>query len=227
MKFKKINITKFYRLGLIYTFTLLLIVGIGNYYTWKSGTLENINLLFLLGWVALYVPLFIFHKYDHWEIKEFGFIINYKILLFLVVFLIILFSNKGIPLIRNWKSVFFETFARTGEELFFRGFLYALFFKIFNNQNRPWIWAVIFSSSLFTIVHTQTLLPDYSSNMFDIFMIGFFLALLRKWTESILPCMLIHIFIKSFDVLGCILGIVFYFVFVLVAYFKGEKVFQF
>lgn len=227
MKFKELNITRFYRLSLIYTFTLLLIVGIGNYYTWSDGAVESINLLFLLGWIALYVPCFISHKYDHWEIKEFGFIVNYKTLLFLTIFLIILFSNKGMPLVRNSKSVFLEIFSRAGEELFFRGFLYALFLKIFKNQKKPWIWAVILSSILFATVHTQTLLHEYSSNMFDIFMIGFFLALLRKCTESILPCMLIHILIKSFDVLSCILGIVLYFVFVLIAYLKKEKVLQF
>ncbi|WP_408608756.1 hypothetical protein [Alkaliphilus serpentinus] len=77
------------------------------------------------------------------------------------------------------------------------------------------------------MVHTQTLLPEYSSNMFDIFMIAVVLALLRKGTESILPCILIHILVKSFDVLSCILGIVLCFLFVLAAYFKKEKVFKF
>ncbi|KAB3529587.1 hypothetical protein [Alkaliphilus serpentinus] len=59
---------------------------------------------------------------------------NYKTLLFLTLFLIILFSNKGMPLVRNSKSIFLEIFARTGEELIFRGFLYTLLLKIFNNQ---------------------------------------------------------------------------------------------
>ncbi len=227
MKLKRLNITRFYRLSLIYTFTLLLIVGIGNYYTWIDGIVTSINLLFVLGWLALYFPLFISYKYDHWEIKEFGFIVNYKTVLFLIVFLILLFSNNGIPLTINWKSLFLETFSRTGEELFFRGFLYVLFLKIFNNQNKPWIWAVVLSSLLFSMVHTQTLLPEYNSTMFDIFTIGIVLALLRKWSGSILPCILIHILIKSFNILGCILGIIFYFMFVLVAHFKKEKVFQF
>lgn len=227
MKFKELNITRFYRLSLIYTFLLLLVVGIGNYHTWSGGVVTNINLIFVLGWLALYFPLFISYKYDHWEIKEFGFIINYKIILFLVGFLILLFSNNGIPLMINWKSLFLETFSRAGEELFFRGFLYALFLKIFNNQKKPWIWAVFLSSLLFAMVHTQTLLPEYSTGMFDIFVIGVFLAFLRKWTGSILPSILIHIIIKSFNVLGCIVGIIFYFIFVLVAYLKKERVFEF
>ena len=63
--------------------------------------------------------------------------------------------------------------------------------------------------------------------MLDIFTTGILLALLRKWTESILPCMLIHILVKSLGVLGPILGSVLYFMFVLVAYLKKEKVFQF
>lgn len=77
------------------------------------------------------------------------------------------------------------------------------------------------------MVHTQTLLPEYNSNMFDIFTIGIFLALLRKWTGSILPAVLIHILITSFNILGCILGIIFYFIFILVAYLKKERVFEF
>lgn len=227
MRFKEINITKFYSLSLIYTAILLSIVGFGNYYTWTHGVVQNISLIFVLVWMALYVPLLVSHKYDNWKIKEFGFIVNYKVLLFLIFFLIILFSNKDIPLVIKWKSLFVEVFARTGEEIFFRGFLYTLFLKMFNSQKRPWIWAVVLSSVLFAMVHTQTLLPEYNSNMFDIFTIGISLALLRKWTGSILPAMLIHILIKSFNILGCILGIVFYFIFVLIAYLKKEEVFQF
>ncbi|WP_192929743.1 hypothetical protein [Alkaliphilus serpentinus] len=64
MKFKELNITRFHWLSLIYIFTLVLIAGTSNYYTWSPGTVENINLLVLLGWIALYVPLLVSHKYD-------------------------------------------------------------------------------------------------------------------------------------------------------------------
>lgn len=225
---KKINITRSYKFGVFYTLSFLLIAGIGNYYTWSKGPVESLNLLFILGWVFLYIPFFTYHKFDNWKIKEFGFIVNYKVLGCIVLFLAILFLNNEIPIASNWKSTIMEVVARTGEELFFRGFLYVLFLKIFNKQKRSWIWAIILSSICFTMVHTQTFLPEYQNSMIDVFKIGVFLALLRKWSKSILPGMLIHIFIKSFNILGLILGTALYIVFILIAYFrKKEKVFEF
>src|SRR5699024_2086499 len=142
MKLKELDIKNIYKKGLIYTSIILLISGITNFYTWSQGPVENIKILYIFCWLALYIPFFIYHKYDGWKIKEFDFVFNYKILLTLLV-AVVIFYNYEIPFTINWKSSFIEMFARTGEELFFRGFLYTLFLKIFKNQNRPWIWAVI------------------------------------------------------------------------------------
>lgn len=228
MKLLELNITRSYKLGLLYTFVFLLLASIGNYYTWSSGPVEEVNLIFLFGWLFLYTPFFIYSIWGKWEINEFGFIVNYKTIIFIIVLLVILSQNNDIPPINNWNSTFIEIFARMGEELFFRGFLYVLFLKIFNKKKKPWIGAVIISSILFAIIHTQTFLPDYENNMIDIFNMGVFLALLRKWSGSILPGALLHILVKTFNIYGCILGIVFYLIFISVAYFiKKEKVFKF
>lgn len=224
MKSERLNIIKSYKYSLIYISVFLLISGVANYYTWSKEGIERVNLLFVLVWIALYAPLFIYHKYSDWQICEFGFTFNYKSLIFLIVVLVISFLNKSVAFVNDWNKTFIEVFARTGEELFFRGFLYALFLKMFKNQKSPWIWAVILSSLLFMVVHTQTFLLDYSNNMIDVLKMGIIFALLRKWTNSILPGLLLHMIGQTYDLLGCILSFMFYYLFVLVSYLKKEKV---
>ncbi|UNC93883.1 CPBP family intramembrane glutamic endopeptidase [Candidatus Contubernalis alkalaceticus] len=114
-----------------------------------------------------------------------------------------------------------QVFARTGEELFFRGFLYTLIIKIFKHENKPWLWAIFLSSLLFALVHTQTFLPEYGTNMTTIFMIGYVLALLRKWTNSILPAIMIHVFVQS-NILGVIFSVIIYYLFISISYMKKE-----
>src|SRR5574340_565579 len=105
----------------------------------------------------------------------------------------------------TWQSAAIEAFARTGEELFFRGFLYALLLKLFHTRKWPWLWAAVVSSILFAAVHTQgfqsTFLVSTSGitagnnilgRLLNVFMSGLLIALLRYWSDSILPGALIH-----------------------------------
>jgi membrane protease YdiL (CAAX protease family) len=104
-----------------------------------------------------------------------------------------------------WQAALIEAFARTGEEIFFRGFLYALLLKIFNTEMKPWRWAVLISAMLFSLIHTQTFqasfLDNYGSGpiaykiierLLNLFMAGVGLAFLRHWTHSILPGAMLH-----------------------------------
>lgn len=169
----------------------------------------------------MYVPFFYYLFCDNWKIKDFGFVLNYQVATILVVIIVfIMFRVEHISLI-NWQSSMIETFARTGEELFFRGFLYTLLLKIFRSKKKPWLWAVIISSLAFALMHTQTFLPEYNSSMLDIFILAMIMALLRKWTGSILFAISIHVLLKA-GILGVIFGLIGYLLFVLVSYLKGE-----
>jgi membrane protease YdiL (CAAX protease family) len=155
-------------------------------------------------WTMLYIPLLVLPVLAKWEIKELGFTITpfgIGLALFFAVLCGGLYSQKtdfGFGPIA-------EAIARTGEELFFRGFLFMLLLKLFDKKRRPWLWAAIVSSIMFASVHTQTFQPAYIANygsgpaayfiisrLFDVFLTGFIFALIRYSTKSILPSSIVH-----------------------------------
>lgn len=216
---------KIYILGIIYIVFLTILGGIINYFTWKEGSVTGINYIYILIWIALYLPILVFRKYAQWKITEFGFSVNYRLLILFLIFLYFIFRFiESISFsFENIQIIFMETFARTGEELFYRGFVYTLILKLFKDKRKPWIWAVLLSSASFTLIHTQIFLPEYYSRIVDIFGLAVLLALFRHWTKSILPGMLIHISFKT-GFSGVILGVIGYMFMILVAFIKGEKV---
>ena len=221
---KDIKNPKLYTFGIVFILCFLIFAAIINYFTWSKGV--NLNIIYFVIWTLLYLPIFIFHKYSNWSIKDFGFDLNYKIItLTLLAFLLVIFNVSNLS-IYNWKDSLIEMYARTGEELFFRGFIFMFVLKLFKNKKFPWIWAILISSICFTVVHTQTFLPNNNSTMIDIFLIAIGLSILRHWTKSILPGIIIHISSNSSSMFGIIIGIIFYYIFILVAYFKGEKYFE-
>ena len=86
---------------------------------------------------------------------EFGFHIS-SMLGLVTVLIILLFSAITWTVQIHWQYAFFEAFARTGEEIFFRGFLFALLLKIFSLKTKPWVWAISVTAFLFSWVHLQT-----------------------------------------------------------------------
>jgi len=61
-------------------------------------------------------------------------------------------------------QMIFEGYARTAEELLFRGFALVLFKRMFSNSRVNWLWAILFSSALFALVHTHR--PDQMLTLF-------------------------------------------------------------
>jgi len=193
------------RIGILYTCLLLALGAYFNYaMPYDPNPVMSPSIMQLMLWTFTYVPLGIFVVIANWNVTEFGFCVTRSVGLALIIIIPLCGSmawNIQIP----WQSALIEAFARTGEEIFFRGFLFALLLKIFNVKTKPWIWAVLISALLFALVHTQTFqasfLDNYGSGpiiyriferLLNIFLLGVFFALLRHWTQSIFPGAIIH-----------------------------------
>ena len=154
-------------------------------------------------WLVFYLPLALFTVKADWNIEDFGFSINYRANFASIIVLALvapITMNLQVP----WRSALIEAFARTGEEVFFRGFLFLLVFRVFSEKARPGMWAVLISALVFALVHTQAFQASYFENvsmsrsflivqrLFNIFLIGALFALIRHWTQSILPGVIAH-----------------------------------
>lgn len=152
----------------------------------------------------LYVPLVVLTLLGRWRFAEFGILLGSRVFvasaLALVVTLPVLFTVAV-----DLRAGIVEGFARFGEELFFRGFLFALVLGVSRASLRPWLWAVIVSSAAFTLVHTQTFQPAYfrtdlptplwfliMQRLLNVFLIAVVFALVRRWSGSILPAVIVH-----------------------------------
>jgi uncharacterized protein len=157
-------------------------------------------------WASLYLPLLILPLLARWPPVDFGLTLNLRTFVTAMV-LVMAGAAITVSVQITRQGAFFEAFARTGEEVFFRGFVFLLLLKLFQNKSRPWLWAVLGSSLLFALVHTQTFQPTYFGQydwpsaalffrvierLFNVFLIAVALAWLRHWTGSILPAVIVH-----------------------------------
>ncbi len=198
------------RTGILYA---VLVLALGAYFNF-SATYDANPAVYpqasqLVLWALLYVPLGLMVAVGGWNVADFGFSI--RPVLGLATVIVVFLCGAAVWSIQiPWQYAFLEAFARTGEEIFFRGFLFALLLKIFSGKPRPWIGAVLLSAVLFAGVHTQTFQPAYleslgtgptlykiSERLLNLFLIGSFLALLRQGTKSILPGAVLHSLIQG------------------------------
>lgn len=224
-------------IGILYAIFVLALGAFFNYsMPYDSNPAIYPQITQFVSWVLLYVPIGLMVGIARWNVTEFGF--HIKPVLGLVAVILILLCGAitwGVQI--HWQFAFFEAFARTGEEIFFRGFLFTLLLKIFSRKTNPWNWAILISALLFSLVHTQTFqtsfLDNYGSGstaykiierLLNVFLIGLFLALLRHWTNSILPGAIMHGMIQGGIVtLPFCLGI--YGIITLWAFVRKENVF--
>ncbi len=197
-------------IGASYAILVMMVGAYFNYtipYDPEPGT--AVSFYQAMFWIMLYIPLFVFPVFAKWEITGFGFSVTPTSIVVSLLFSAFC-SPLPIEMTNSWFGAMAEAFARTGEELFFRGFVFLLLLKIFENKRRPWLWATGISSILFSLVHTQTFQPAFfttqGSNLvaftiiqrlFNVFLIGFGLALLRYWSKSILPGSIVHSFLNG------------------------------
>jgi membrane protease YdiL (CAAX protease family) len=237
MKLNQENSKKDITIGVLYAALILALGAYFNYtMAYDANTVTSPSTIQLLLWFLLYVPLGLFTAVAGWKIKDFGFSVNRRVGLALVPVLLlcapIALTFDEVP----WRSALIEAFARTGEEVFFRGFLFLLLLKVFSEKARPGMWAVLISALVFALVHTQTFQTSFISSygagpigyrilerMFNLFLVGTFFGLFRHWTQSILPGVIAHSLVKGgvFTLPFCLIifaGIVFW------AHKRGEGV---
>jgi membrane protease YdiL (CAAX protease family) len=179
----------------VYVVVILLVGALGNYYGFKSLGLD------LLFWSALYLPALIFPRYAGWKVSQLGFAVNMRMLLVSAIMLMVVWSPIRESLLNfrleQLPGVLIQTYARTGEELFFRGFIFLFALQIFRSQKWPSLWAVVLSTLCFTWVHTQTLLPGAQTDINAVILLALVLGLLRAWTGSILPGAIAHLVLNG------------------------------
>ena len=179
----------------IYILVILLIGALGNYYGFKRLWLD------FLFWTALYLPLLIFPRLAGWNMTQMGFSLNLRLLLVSGLLLMVVWIPMRDSLlhfrIEQLTTILVQTYARTGEELFFRGFIFLFALQIFRSQKWPALWAVALSTLCFTWVHTQTLLPGSQTDINAVVLFALVVGLLRAWTASTLPGILAHLMLNG------------------------------
>lgn len=196
----RIGENKMYTFGVIYVMASVIMFGVINYVTWLEGPVTELTSFLFIMWGSLYAPFFIFYKVAGWNVQEFGLVLNRKVLLVIALSFVmgsyLYIKGTDITIVDKRQYSLIEAFARTGEELYARGFIYTLLLKLYADKKDPWKWAVILSTAAFTAMHTQTFLLEYGTFIFQVFLISLFLTYLRHLTDSILPGITIHCFIK-------------------------------
>lgn len=191
--------------GVVYAIAVLILGGVLNYtLPYNSAPETSPSAVVWLAWAALYIPPVLMTTAGKWKISDFGIHINRR-MAFAGIAILAAFGLMVRNFQITWQSAAIEAFARTGEELFFRGFLYALLLKLFHARKWPWLWAAVVSSILFAAVHTQYFQSSFLvstsgisagnnilGRLLNVFMSGLLIALLRYWSDSILPGALIH-----------------------------------
>ncbi len=196
--------------GIIFAILMVLSGGTVNLLTFNYDPISSGKMvLYGVSWALLYLPLPLYLRFAGWQVDDFGFRLDWRVLAatgaaFLFTFPVFLYSRP------DWTVALREGIARTGEELFFRGFVYALLLKLFDGKKRAWVWAVLGSSLAFTLIHTHTFLPIYQGEGIGyIFINALILALLRAWSGSILPGILVHGVLNG-GPWGAVVGMVIY-----------------
>lgn len=192
--------------GIAYALAVALCGAVLNVVTFYDPSTPVVLDVWAIGfWLLLYVPILIWPPMFGWRLKEIGFGLNPWTL---VASLLLIGTCGAFVRLKPGFALTdaaVEAFARTGEELFFRGFVYTLILRLSAGRKRPWLWAVAGSAIAFMSVHTTAFRPEYVASMGDrpawwiilerlqnVLLLGLVFGLIRAGTQSIWPSVLAH-----------------------------------
>ena len=200
----------------LYAIVVVLLGAYVNYsYPYSPDPVITLDVRQLLLWGLLYVPVIVLplattaNAAKPWRVTDFGFTLNVFMVAVSVV-CVLLTTQKALSI--TWTSAILEAFARTGEEVFFRGFLLVLFTRLFAQRRHPRRWAILLSALIFTLMHTQTFRPEFRDwygspmtplayrifeRLLNLFPIALVVGLLCAWTRSVLPTAILHSALNS------------------------------
>lgn len=212
--------------GGIYLGLSLVAFAVVNYVMWSPSIDDPPTAIHYVVWVYCYVPLLVFRRAAGWDLQSFGFVLSSSawvaIAISVLLGLLALLFHPDWLVLGQWGTSLIEAFARVGEELFFRGFVYLFALRLFGFKRKPYLWAAFFSAAAFALVHTQAFVPGTHISLGLIFLIGWLMAYLRHRTGSLLPAIAIHCFLNA-HLTGMILGWTLYFAMVAVAAACGRR----
>ena len=196
---------KWISFSLFYAAIIMMVVGYLNFmepYDPIPSAVPSATQILL--WTSLYLPTMVLPFFPQHSPEQVGLGFN-KNMVLVAMLSSLLCGLMTLSHQATWIAAGFEAFARTGEEFFFRGTIYFLLEALFASKRHPWLWAVIGSAFLFTLIHTQTFQISYLGTLgdspllyriierlFNIFLIAIVIAFIRYWTKSILPGAIIH-----------------------------------
>ena len=181
-------------------------VAVANYWSpYDPGSPTQPEPVFLVVWLALYLPALVLPSVFGWQIRDFGWGLGVVGLVASVLAVGLCGGMARLKVGFGVPEAVIEAFARTGEEVFCRGYLYFLIEHAARSRRYPWMWAVIGSSVLFTGMHTtafnEVLLAGrdgtpaayvIAERFASVLLGALVLGLLRASTGSIIPGALVH-----------------------------------
>ncbi len=185
------------------SFAVILLL-LGAYFNFEFTYARDIGTMGIVGmwilWSLMFLPAIVLPLRAGWSSNQIGFGLGWAAVITSAGFVALLF------LVPDWRHLSWplaarEAFARTGEEAFFRGFLFTLFWRSAREKPRPWVRAIVGSSLAFVLVHTQTFQPGgiidqgvfpAISRLINLFLFAAVLNFVRWQTDSILPGALVH-----------------------------------
>lgn len=221
----------------LFALAFLVLIGYLNYVSpYSAEATTSPPFWTVVTWGVLYFPVVILPLAAKRNISDFGFTLSPQLAFGVVIVFMLCSMFNSVQ--TSWVGASVEAFARTGEEIFFRGFLFDIFIQLFTSKRRPWLWAAILSSILFALIHTQTFQQSFLSQrgypampaisiilqrLVNVFGLGLIFALTRVITRSILPGAIFHSMVYG-GILAVpfVLGI--YFAELLWAYKRGERI---
>ncbi len=177
------------RMNLLYVLGVTILAGVLNWLFRNTPAMPTgIHLVVaLLAYPLMWGSVFVAQHTQGRKLTEYGLDLNVKVFVGAAVTDMFLlawpWSDNSVA-----KSVV-EAYARTSEELLFRGFLIGELVRLFRDSHRKNMWAAIVSSVVFAGMHTHhglrlMILRTLPNSVF--------LGLIAVWTDSILLPIAIH-----------------------------------